>query len=201
MRTIGTLIFPGFELLDAFGPLELFGALPNEFRISLVAERDEPVASGQAPRAMPDTTFAASPQFDILLVPGGPATREEVTNQALLKFLRKQSAGTEITASVCTGAALLAAAGLLDGLSATTNKMAWAWATSFGHNVAWRSHARWVEDGKVFTSSGVTAGMDMCLALIARLLGEEAADHATVYTEYRRQKDPSDDPFAALYGL
>jgi putative intracellular protease/amidase len=91
---------------------------------------------------------------------------------------------TEI-ASVCR---IGAACRGVSTVSATTNKKAWAWATSLGKNVKWRSHARWVEDGKFFTSSGVSAGMDMSLALIARFLGEAEADRVATYTEYRRQK-------------
>jgi transcriptional regulator GlxA family with amidase domain len=98
--------------------------------------------------------------------------------------------------SVCTGSGILAKAGLLDGLKATSNKRAFGWARSQGPNVAWIREARWVDEGHRATSSGVTAGMDMALALIERLLGKETADAVADGTEYLRSTDPNRDPFA-----
>lgn len=201
MRSIGIVIFEGFQALDVYGPVELFGFDKDAFTISLVAERDGPLASVQGPSSLPDQIFASAPQYDLLLVPGGAGARTEVTNKTLLAFIAAQSRHAELTASVCTGATLLAAAGVLKGKAATTNKRAWKWATSYGADIAWRAHARWVEDGNIFTSSGVSAGMDMTLAIIAKLLGIERAEEGAIYAEYRWNKDPSDDPFAALYGL
>ena len=118
-----------------------------------------------------------------------------------LNWLSSASQHAEITSSVCTGAPLLARAGLLDGRRATTNKLAWAWATSQGPKVLWQPRARWVVDGPFFTASGVSAGMDMSLALIAALTDEATADQVAVWAEYNRQHDPSDDPFAEAAGL
>ena len=103
--------------------------------------------------------------------------------------------------SVCTGSALLASAGLLENMKATTNKEAFAWTTSYGDKVNWQREARWVEDGKFFTSSGVSAGMDMSLALIARLLGQETAEKGANWAEYEWHKDANRDPFAKIHGL
>ena len=102
---------------------------------------------------------------------------------------------------MCTGSALLAKAGVLDGRKATTNKAAYAWATSQGPNVAWLAQARWVEDGKFMTSSGVSAGTDMGLAIVARLFGAEKAEQVAVVAEYEWHNDPSWDPFAKVHGL
>jgi len=121
-RTLGVVLFPGFELLDVFGPLEAFGGLPGLFRVVLVAEQSGPVASAQQVRAVADHGLADCPRLDLLLVPGGIGTREEVENRALLDWLARRAAEAEIVASVCTGAALLARAGVLDGRRATTNK-------------------------------------------------------------------------------
>jgi transcriptional regulator GlxA family with amidase domain len=90
---------------------------------------------------------------------------------------------------------------VLDGLQATTNKRAFAWASSQSDKVRWKKEARWVEDGKFFTSSGVSAGMDMALALIARLLGRENAEQIAVWTEYEWHSDAAWDPFAKIHGL
>ncbi|MEM8755191.1 MAG: DJ-1/PfpI family protein [Pseudomonadota bacterium] len=197
MRTIGALIFEGFELLDLYGPLEMFGLLEDEFRIRLVAEDAAPVASAQAARSMPDATFADGESYDVLLIPGGRGTRREVRNEALLGWLREASARAELTTSVCTGAALLARAGLLDGRAATTNKLAFDAMAKYGPKTDWRRRARWVEDGPVMTASGVSAGIDMSLAAIERLVGPEAAAKAALWAEYERNADPDHDPFEA----
>jgi transcriptional regulator GlxA family with amidase domain len=200
-RSIGVVLFHDFELLDVFGPLEMFGLLPEHFTIRMVAEQGPITASRQGPRSVIDQEFGDDHQFDILLVPGGMGTRQQVANPVLLKWLRDQSAGAQYVTSVCTGSALLASAGLLDGVKATTNKAAFAWATEQGKQVAWQKQARWVEDGKFFTSSGVSAGIDMSQALIAKLLGQEVAQQVALWAEYDWHEDPDWDPFAKLHGL
>lgn len=203
LRTVGVVLFPGFELLDVFGPVEAFAhrLLQDHFRVVTVAERPGPVESAQGQRAVADHGFADCPQLDLLLVPGGMGTRREVENAALLAWLGERAAAAEIAASVCTGAALLARAGLLDGHRATTNKRAFAWVTSQGSRVEWVRAARWVDDGTRVTSSGVSAGIDMALHLIARLAGEGLAEQVANAMEYRWQRDPADDPFAKIAGL
>jgi len=200
-RSIGVVLFREFELLDVFGPLEMYGMVPESFEICMVAERGGEVASRQGPKSVVENEFSEGRQFDILLVPGGRGTRKEVNNPTLLQWLRNQSTGAEYVTSVCTGSALLARAGVLDGVRATTNKRAFAWAASQGDNVNWVKEARWVEDGKFFTSSGVSAGMDMSLAVIDKLLGEETAGQVATWTEYEWHSDASWDPFAKIYGL
>ena len=201
MRTVGALIFPGFELLDLYGPLEMFGMLREQLSIRLVAEGREPIASAQGPRALPDDSFADGKSYDILLIPGGRGARTEIDNPFFMDWLRVASQDAEITASVCTGSALLARAGLLDGRRATTNKLAWQWATSHGPKVDWQPRARWVVDEPFYTSSGVSAGIDMSLALIAALTDEATADEVARWAEYQRHRAPGDDPFAEAAGL
>ncbi len=199
--SIGVLLFDEFELLDVFGPLEMYGMLPGSFEICMVAENSGQIASRQGPKSIADCDFNSKRQFDILLVPGGPGTRREVDNQVILDWLQNQSMGAEYVTAVCTGSALLARAGILDGRKATTNKRTYDWATSQSDKVHWLKQARWVEDGKFFTSSGVSAGMDMSLGLIARLSGEEVAEQVATWTEYEWHRDPEWDPFAEVYGL
>lgn len=201
VRSIGVLLFPEFELLDVFGPLEMYGMAPEAFEIQMVAEAGKEVASKQGPRSVVDHSLDDDRQFDLLLVPGGRGTRTEVDNPRLLEWLRRQSESAEYVTSVCTGSALLARAGVLNGLRATTNKRAYAWATSQGDQVDWVKEARWVQDGKFFTSSGVSAGMDMSLAVIDEILGREAAEQIAVWTEYEWHSDASWDPFARIHGL
>ena len=200
-RTLGVVLFPGFELLDVFGPLEAYGGLPDHFQIVTVAENAGPVTSAQQTRAVADVSLAGCPACDLLLVPGGIGTRREVENEALLGWLRARAGAAEIVTSVCTGAALLARAGLLDGHRATTNKRAFAWVVSQGPRVEWVPVARWVDDGKFVTSSGVSAGIDMTLHVIARLLGRQVAEEAAVRMEYDWHRDADQDPFARHWGL
>jgi transcriptional regulator GlxA family with amidase domain len=200
-KTLGVLLFPEFELLDVFGPLEAFGHAKDWFRIVTVAERPGPVISGQGPQAMADHGLADCPPLDILLVPGGMGTRREVNNPALLDWITRQARGAEITASVCTGSALLAKAGVLDGRRATSNKRAFAWVSEQGPKVEWVRQARWVDDGNIVTSSGVSAGIDMALHLIGRIAGPAARDEIATRMEYEWQNDAAHDPFAKIWGL
>lgn len=196
MRTIGALVFPGFELLDLYGPLEMFGLNQDEFEIRIVAETMEPVAATPGPRTNPDETFGERERYDLLLVPGGMGSRPGMDNRTLLRWLAQQSERADIVASVCTGSALLAGAGVLDGRRATSNKRAWDWVVSQGPKVQWVRRARWVEDGKFFTSSGISAGTDMSLALIEKLLGTQAMETIAKRAEYVRNEQHDNDPFA-----
>ena len=201
MRKLATLLFPGFELLDATGPLQMFGLLKEDFELVMVAEEPGPVVSNQAVSLIADEGFNTTADFDLILVPGGMGTRQQVFSQGLLNWPVKTSAKAELVASVCTGSALLAKAGVLDGRKATTNKAAFHWVTEQSSKVEWIREARWVEDGRFFSSSGVSAGMDMSLAVIARLLGQEQADQVAMWAEYDWHRDPSWDPFAKIHGL
>jgi transcriptional regulator GlxA family with amidase domain len=197
-RTLGVLLFPAFELLDVFGPLEALGnlLLREHYRVLTVAAEAGPVASAQGTRAVADHGFADCPPLEVLLVPGGMGTRREIDNQVLLAWLRERAAAAEIVTSVCTGASLLARTGLLDGRRATTNKRAFDWVVSTGPAVDWVRSARWVDDGKFVTSSGVSAGIDMALHLIERTVDAETAAQVARVMEYTRHTDPDDDPFA-----
>jgi transcriptional regulator GlxA family with amidase domain len=201
---VGVLLYPDFELLDVFGPLEMFASLgAARVRIHTIAERAGPVAAAVAadgplgPRVLADHGFADAPPLDVLLVPGGFGTVPQLANVALLDFLRQRAKSTAIIASVCTGSALLAKAGLLDGRRATSNKQFFALAAAQSDAVEWVEAARWVDAGAIVTSSGVSAGMDMALAIIARLFGEPVAEQIAAATEYTWHRDAAEDPFAA----
>ncbi len=201
MRRIGALIFPGFELLDMFGPLEMFGLLKDEFEICMVAEDEGAVPSSQGPKAIADATYETKAKYDLVLIPGGQGARREVDNPATLSWLKTVQSDAELMLSVCTGSALLAKTGLLDGLHATTNKAAFDWVAGQGPKVKWVKKARWTRDGAYFTSSGVSAGMDMSLAVLSHLLGEKTAEQVAIWAEYDWHQDPDWDPFAAIHGL
>jgi putative intracellular protease/amidase len=194
-RTLGAILYENFELLDLYGPLEMFGGLAPEVRIATVAERPGPVASTQGPQTVATYGFDDCPKLDLLLLPGGIGTLAQLGNAALHEFLRARSRTAEVTMSVCSGSAILAKAGLLDGRRATSNKQFFSMATSQSDKVEWVERARWVEDGPFVTSSGVSAGTDMALAVIARLYGRERAQLVADVTEYEWQSDPARDPF------
>lgn len=199
--TLGMVLFDGFQLLDVFGPLEMFGSVRDQVEILVIAERAGTVKSSAGPVTVVDHTFATAPKLDIVMVPGGGGTRREVNNPAFLSAVRSLSDAAPHVASICTGAAVLAKAGVLDGRRATTNKRAYAWATSQSAKVQWVPEARWVEDGKFFTSSGISAGMDMSLGLMAKLFGRERAERTANGAEYLWNSDPRLDPFAKAAGL
>ncbi len=201
MRTIGALIFPGFELLDLFGPLEMFGLLSKDYELNLIAEHKGAIPSGQKLSAVADFSITERSDFDIIFVPGGAGTRQEVENSNLLKWIEKTAHHSEFVLSVCTGSALLAKAGVLENRRATTNKAAFKWVESQGPNVLWVRQARWVEDGRFFTSSGVSAGMDMSLAAISKMHGKERAKQVAKWSEYDWHEDSNWDPFATMHGL
>jgi len=202
-QTIAAILFPGFELLDVFGPLEAFGMLAEtgQCEILTVAESAGAVASRQGPRALADFGFDDCPPLDVFLVPGGMGTRKEISNGRMLGWLRERAQTAALVTSVCTGAALLARAGLLDGRSATTNKFSFKWVVEQGPRVNWVKQARWVEDGKFLTSSGVSAGIDMTLAIIAKLWDLETAQRIATRMEYKWHRDAGWDPFAKIHGL
>lgn len=199
-RRIAVILFDGFELLDVFGPVELYFQTPG-FEISYAGPQRGPVASSQGCEVVAELSYDELRDPDIILVPGGVGSRKLVDDATFLKQLHTIGAAAELITSVCTGSALLAAAGLLDGYRATSNKMAWEWASSHGASVDWVAVARWIEDRDRWTSSGVAAGMDMAVALITVLAGEDAARTATVRTELEVQSDSTHDPFAAIHGL
>jgi transcriptional regulator GlxA family with amidase domain len=203
LRTLGVLLFPGFELLDVFGPLEAFGIRParGHFEPVMVAQRVGPVESAQGPRAVADIDITDPRPLEMILVPGGFGTRRQVDNLLLTAWIAERAVKAELVMSVCTGAAMLARAGVLEGKRATTNKLAFQWVMGQGPNVKWVKEARWVEDGKVFTSSGVSAGIDMSLAVIAKLAGKELAEEIAMFMEYDWHREAGWDPFAKMQGL
>ena len=193
--TLGAILYDGFELLDLYGPLEMFGNLKHRVEIITVAENAGVVASFQGPQTLAEFDYQNCPPLDLILLPGGFGTIQELKNPTTLSFLKERVPLAKISMSVCSGSWLLAKAGLLDGRRATSNKFYFKMATQQSDRVQWVSEARWVEDGPVFTSSGVSAGMDMSLAVIASLFGEDKAIEIANYTEYVWNKNPDEDPF------
>jgi transcriptional regulator GlxA family with amidase domain len=200
-RTLGILLFNGFEVLDAYGPIELWGNMKTRVQVVTIAARRGEITSTQGPKTVADYGYDDTPHLDLILVPGGMGAFQLIQDMPTLKWLREKAKGADIVMSVCNGASLLAAAGILNGHSATTNKMLWKMSTEQGQNVKWIKKARWVDDGTVVTSSGVSAGIDMTLAVIARLYGKDIADQLAKIIEYEPHDNPNWDPFAKRAGL
>ena len=201
MKTLAALVFPGFETLDYFGPIEILGGFGKETEIVTVARDPGPIPSVHGQKIVVDKLLSEKDDYDLLLVPGGDAALKEGQDEAMLKWLQDASSNAECVMTVCTGSILLGMSGVLDGYKATTNKMDFTKTVPLAPNVDWVKEARWVEDGKFFTSSGVSAGMDMALAAMARLFGMELAERLALGCEYEWHKDASRDPFAKAAGL
>jgi transcriptional regulator GlxA family with amidase domain len=194
-RTLGIVLYPAFELLDVYGPAEVFGNIPGGLKVVMVAEKAGPVPSAQGPSSVADFGFDDCPPLDLILVPGGMGTLAEVKNPKMLDWLKTRANDAEIVMSVCSGSAILAEAGLLDGRKATSNKRYFQVAVDHGPKVEWIEKARWVDDGNRVTSSGVSAGIDMSLAVVGRLFGEKTAERIADLTEYQWHRDATNDPF------
>lgn len=157
-RSVGVVLFDGFELLDVFGPVELLSRLPEEYPITYVAPQAGPVRSSQGAEVVATASFTDAATPDIVMAPGGMGTRQLVDDSKFLRQLSDWANTAPLITSVCTGSALRAAAGLLEGYRATSNNAAFAWASSHSSNVTWAPRARWVHDRDRWTSSGVAAG-------------------------------------------
>lgn len=179
----------------------MFGVLTDEIDIVMIGPTVGDVASAQGPRVVAEASYDDAPTVNIVMVPGGIGTRTLVNDESFLEWLKEWAAPAEFITSICTGSGILAAAGLLDGYRATSNKRSFSWASAQGDGVTWIPEARWVEDGNRWTSSGVAAGIDMALALIAHLLGEELASGLADRVEYEWHRDSSWDPYVAINGL
>lgn len=198
---VNIILFEQFETLDVFGPVEIFGCLPDIFKLNFISLNGKTVSSTQNVKVETNKYEKKNDENTITFIPGGMGTREKINDKNLINFIKDIAAESEYIMSVCTGSALLAKTGLLDGKKATTNKRAFDWVASQGKDVIWISKSRWVNDGNIFTSSGVSAGIDMTLGFISELLGKEKAKEISNSIEYKWNEDKEWDPFAELYGL
>jgi cyclohexyl-isocyanide hydratase len=185
---IGLLLFPDTTQLDMTGPYEVFTKFP-EAQVHLVWKSLDPVVANGGMQIIPTTTFAGCPQLDLVCVPGGPGMNALLNDEETLTFLQGQAKGARYVTSVCTGALVLGAAGLLKGKRAATHWMSRDMLKAFG---AMPVAERVVIDGNVITGGGVTAGIDFALTVAADAFGEDLAKAIQLGIEY----DPQ-PPFAA----
>ncbi|EFE65676.1 DJ-1/PfpI family protein [Streptomyces viridosporus] len=181
---IAIVLFDRFTALDAVGPYETLGRLPDAETV-FVAERTGPVRSDTGALAITaDRALAEVPTPDVVVVPGGPGQTPQMENGVLLDWLRGADANSTWTTSVCTGSLLLAAAGLLEGRRATSHWLALEHLRRFG---AEPTGERVVTDGKYVTAAGVSSGIDMGLTLLGRIAGDDHARAVQLLTEYDPQ--------------
>jgi len=196
MTNVAVLLFEDFETLDVFGPVEIFGRLTELYSIKFCSVDGGLIGNRHGVSVPTEKLENLLDSFDIFLVPGGYGTRKEVHNSKLIDLINSVSNLCEYVMTVCTGTSLLACTGLLDGRHATTNKIAFDWVTTYGKEVLWNKRARWVKDGKFYTSSGVTAGIDMTLGFLEERHGIETAKRVATEIEYVWIQDKNNDPFA-----
>ncbi len=188
-RALAILIFDGVEVLDFCGPFEVFSVAsgftdPPAFNVVTVAEKPGPVLARGGLSVNPHHRLADCPRPDLLLVPGGQGTRREMDNAVLADWIRACSQDAELVLSVCTGALLLARAGLLDGLEATTHHGAINVLRQTAPKTAVHADRRFADNGRLICSAGIAAGIDMSLHVVARLLGAEVAEKTARQMEY-----------------
>ncbi|MGZ9225706.1 MAG: DJ-1/PfpI family protein [Anaerolineales bacterium] len=193
-KRVGIVLFENVEVLDFCGPFEVFTATrlneekrreePSPFEVLLVAEHPDPVIATGNMTIIPHETVKKCPRLDILVVPGGWGTRKELNNLIMLDWLRSRAGEVETLTSVCTGSMVLGFAGLLNGLHATTHWRSLDWMRESFPAVTVEYGKHVVEDGRVLTSAGISAGIDMALKVVARYFGEDIARATAKYMEY-----------------
>lgn len=193
-RHVAILIFPEVEVLDFAGPFEVF-AVTNEltgldtFHTCTVAEMPGSVRARNGLKVVPDFTLEIAPAPQVLIIPGGAGTRPLLKKPAVLEWIRQRAKQAEIVASVCTGSLVLAQAGLLKNLRATTHFENLAELTALAPDTTVESTCRFTDNGQVLTSAGISAGIDMSLHIVSRLLGEPVAAQTARYMEYPWRND------------
>lgn len=180
-KVIALVLFPEITLLDLVGPLQVLKSLPAPYRTVVVGVRKEPMTTDVGLSLTPERTFAEVPGPFAIVVPGGPGSVAAMGNEAVQGYLRSAAPRAEVVGSVCTGALVLAATGLLEGRRATTH---WAYASELEKLGARYVRERWVEDSKFITAGGVSAGIDMAIALAARLTDRATAQRIQLGIEY-----------------
>ncbi len=195
MQQVAILLFNDFETLDVFGPVEILGVNKELFQINFYSQGGGKIVNYHGVSILTQKLDLILNGVDIFLIPGGYGTRQEVDNELLVNSIRQISANSNFVFTVCTGTSLLAKTGLIDGKKATTNKRSFDWVVSQNEKVNWVKQARWVVDGKYYSSSGVSAGMDMTLGFLCDQFGVDFARKLAYRIEYSWSEDKDLDNF------
>lgn len=216
--SVGFMVYPGYAVLDFFGPMQIFTALSFRYNMSLaiISKEVGPVSSSFPPRRLPSGeiipnavinssvlathTPENSPKLDLLLVPGASAVGLALGNDTWKEdFVKARFNSTDYVVSVCTGSMILAKAGVLENKRATTNKLDWNEVVKHGKDVNWIPTARWTHDGKIWTSSGVAAGMDMTYALLSWMYGSAQVNFTMNLIELSPHTNQHWDPYSIVH--
>ncbi|KAF9164057.1 hypothetical protein BGX21_002693 [Mortierella sp. AD011] len=198
---LGALVYDGMDLLDLMGPMRIFGEKLNtlDIQIIFIGTSMKPARSSQQVEVTPHYTLENAPKLDFFFTPGGIGSKTICNNEEAMKLITERIKESTWCMSVCTGAGILAKSGLIDGYRATTNKSVFLFAANEGPNVEWVKRARWVQDGKFVSSSGVSAGIDAALFIVSELKGREVAEAVSTEIEYTWHRVAEEDPFADMY--
>jgi transcriptional regulator GlxA family with amidase domain len=192
--TVGILIFDQVEVLDVAGPFEVFSVArlnenrrceePSPFKVILVSENTDQVTAVGGLIFIPDTTMHKCPDLDLLIVPGGWGTRKQISNKAVLRWIADRAVKARLTASVCTGSSLLGKAGLLDGREATTHWRAFDFLRESAPMVKIRENVRFTTTEPIYTSAGISSGIDLALRIVSHFFGTEVGKATARHMEY-----------------
>ena len=188
-RNVAVFLFDGVELLDFAGPTDVFSAAGSGYKVYTVAESTEPIISQGFVKVVPEFSIQNCPKPDVLIIPGGN-TAAPLASPDVIAWIKGVSENTEVTMSVCTGAFILAKAGLLDGQQATTHWGQLARLRKAAPNIDVRDKVRFVDAGKIVTTAGVSAGIDGALHVVDRLSGRSTATWAANGMEYKWNRAP-----------
>ncbi|NLI96967.1 MAG: DJ-1/PfpI family protein [Synergistaceae bacterium] len=200
MNNVGLFLFDDVELLDFAGPYEVFSVTSelsdySLFRVFSVSEDGETIRTGNGLKVVPDFAFDNHPEIDILIIPGGVGTKKEMDKSAIVEWVRWNQDRAKMTVSVCSGARILARMGLLDGLEITTHHEVFDEVRRIAPSVRLNPTARFIDNGRILTAGGISAGIDASLHIIRKLHGEEIADRTARYMEYGDWRNlPEENP-------
>ncbi|MDY7024523.1 MAG: DJ-1/PfpI family protein [Cyanobacteriota bacterium] len=188
-KKVAILLFGEVEVLDFAGPFEVFSITLNSeqkqpFQVYTVAETKDAIRARNGLSVNPEYTLTDCPSPDIVIIPGGFGSREAMKRSPILDWVKSCSEKAEFVLSVCTGSLILASSGLLEGLSATTHHLAFDSLREVAPNTTVVTNQRFVDQGKILTSGGISAGIDLSLYVVAKILGQETAIKTTEYMEY-----------------
>jgi transcriptional regulator GlxA family with amidase domain len=191
---VGILIFDDVEILDVAGPFEVFAVTrlndeqrlqqSSPFKVYLISETNKQITAIGGLRLTPDVTISECPELDLLVVPGGWGTRKESKNKILVKWIGNQFTNNRLIASVCTGSSLLGKAGLLDGRDATTHWRAFDFLQESAPKARILKNVRFTLTEPIFTSAGVSAGIDLALRIVSHVFGTEVGQATARQMEY-----------------